>query len=163
MTLKVFLLLFFDNINCPTVRQLINSYNNNWFSSWLCYTSSKIYSWNGFVSINSCFNFLIYFLLKMIFLSSLSDFWNYCESSVYDRSVCASAFQWKDLQFNLLSKIPKRFECYVKKKTTLFILLIIWLWFKHNYLCFEVIAEIWKNIIVMMFSKLRLNCCYCFS
>ena len=37
--------------SCPTVKQLISNYENKGFNSGMCYSSSKIYSWWQFVSV----------------------------------------------------------------------------------------------------------------
>lgn len=103
-----------DNIYCPTVRQLINNYNRNWFSSWLCYSSNKIYNWSSFVSVEPQSIFDL-FSSKEDFILSLNKFATYCESSVYNSDVCASAFSGEDLRFNLISKIPNNSNLWWRK------------------------------------------------
>lgn len=93
------------NISCPTVSQLIDNYNKNWYYSWLCYSSSKIFDWSSFVSVEPKSIFEL-FSSKDDFISSLNKFATYCESSVYNTNVCSEAFSWEDLRFNLISKIP---------------------------------------------------------
>lgn len=94
------------NISCPTVWQLISNYNQNWFSSWLCYSSSRIFNWSSFVSVDPQSIFDL-FSSKEDFISSLNKFATYCESFVYNSNVCSEAFSWEDLRFNLISKIPQ--------------------------------------------------------
>lgn len=95
-----------DNIYCPTVQQLINNYNSKWFNSWLCYSSDKIFNWSSFVTVWSQSIFDL-FSSKDDYLTSLQGYWTYCESSVYNSSVCADYFSWQELRFNIISKLPK--------------------------------------------------------
>lgn len=98
-----------DNIYCPTIQQLINNYNLKWFSSWLCYSSDKIFNWSSFVSVWSQSIFDL-FSSKDDYLTALEWYWTYCESSVYNSSVCADYFSWQELRFNIISKLPNNLD-----------------------------------------------------
>lgn len=95
----------YDNIYCPTVRQLINNYENNWFYSWLCYSSDFIYNWSSFITWQSQSIFDV-FSWKNDYLSSLEKYSTYCQSSVYQSNICQEAFSWEYLKLNIISKIP---------------------------------------------------------
>lgn len=97
---------FTNTYQCPTVKQVINNYNSNWFYSWMCYTSDKIFNWSTFETIEPQ-SILDLYSSSESFVNDLYKFWQYCESSVYNQSVCQEAFSWQVYKFNLLSKLPR--------------------------------------------------------
>ena len=94
-----------NNYLCPTVWQLLNTYSSEYNTS-LCYSSSLIYSWNSVVSVSPQSIFELF--------ENQSDFVNYRQlysnncnlSPMSDNTACNNIFQWKNLQYSLIAKIP---------------------------------------------------------
>jgi len=88
---------------CPTVWQLLSSYDSSIYNTWLCYSSSLILSWWSIISLDPVSLFDL-FNSRSDFIS-YSDLYNtYCNNFVVNWSQCFDIFSWLDLQYSLLSK-----------------------------------------------------------
>lgn len=95
-----------NNYLCPTVWQLLNTYWSE-YNTWLCYSSSLIMSWWSVVSVSPQSIFDL-FPTQSDFVNYRQLYSNYCSQSpvAWVSSSCSSAFQWKDIEYTLIAKIP---------------------------------------------------------
>ena len=94
--------------HCPTIQQLINSYNNyssNYDPS-LCYTPWLIYSGWSVVSVTPTSMFDIFSSSDVTQFRNYRDLYLQNCHAPYTQEHCQSVFQWHDLELSLVSKIP---------------------------------------------------------
>ena len=88
---------------CQLWLQLINTYGSDYTEN-LCYSSSLIYSWWTIQQITPKTIFELYPTYTW-FTADISTYNTYCRSPNTTQA-CQTAFNWKDIEYTLLAKIP---------------------------------------------------------
>lgn len=95
------------NINtlplCPTIQQLINTYWNDYNIN-QCYSSSLIYTWWTIQQITPKTIFELYPQYTW-YIADISTYNTYCRTP-NTTTACQQAFEWKDIEYTLIAKIP---------------------------------------------------------
>lgn len=91
------------NYACPTIQQLINTYPSQ-YNTWLCYSSSLIFSWWTIQQVTPKDIFTLYPLYTW-FVADINLYNNYCVWP-NTQTACETAFEGKTEQYTLISKIP---------------------------------------------------------
>lgn len=89
---------------CPTIQQLIDTYPQQ-YNTWLCYTNSLIYSWWQFTTITPKTIFELYPTYVQL-QNDINNYNNYCKAP-NTQETCQWAFNWKNEEYTLISKIPQ--------------------------------------------------------
>lgn len=89
---------------CPTIQQLIDTYDTNIYNVDLCYSSSLIYSWWTINRITPKTMEELYPTYTW-FYQDMIAYDTYCRQP-YNNETCRSIFTWKEIEYTLIAKIP---------------------------------------------------------
>lgn len=87
---------------CPTVWQLLTTYDSSIYNTWLCYSNSLIMSWWNLITITPKSIFEL-FNDRNEYLNYVNLYSSYCLSSAQNNSQCVNAFTWKDIEYSYLA------------------------------------------------------------
>lgn len=92
-----------DYKQCYTLKEILSLRPQ--YNTWLCYSSTTVFNWSSFESIESESIFDLFPTFED-FNNSMNKFQNYCNRflSVWDS--CSNAFSWEYKQYSLVSKLP---------------------------------------------------------
>lgn len=92
-----------DYKQCYTLKEILSLRPQ--YNTWLCYSSTTVFNWSSFESIESESIFDLFPTFED-FNNSINKFQNYCNRflSVWDS--CSNAFSWEYKQYSLVSKLP---------------------------------------------------------
>jgi len=75
------------------------------YNTWLCYSSDKIRNWTSFETTTQYSIYELYHTYND-FRNDLNLYQNYCWNYVATQTACQNAFNWKQAEYSLISKLP---------------------------------------------------------
>lgn len=95
--------------SCPTIQQLINAYPEQ-YNTWLCYSSTTIFSWWQYVQTTPKTIFELYEWQQYIDLrNDINTYTNYCKPPA-TMQACQNAFTGREENYTFVSKLPSNIE-----------------------------------------------------
>lgn len=89
--------------SCPTIQQLINTYGDQ-YNTWLCYSSTLIYTGGTIQTIEPKTIFELYPTYTW-FTQAINLYYNYCTAPA-TQETCNNAFEWNELWRTIINKLP---------------------------------------------------------